>query len=480
MEFLPQRLSQFLEQQQLASATTRLVVAVSGGPDSLALLYVLHALHQRGGPQLHVAHLDHGLRGAESAAEAQFVATTAAQLGFSATIELRPVADLAQAAKRNLHDIARSVRYAFLAEVAQQQQAHAVVTAHHADDQAETVLLHLLRGAGPAGLRAMRAVVPWAEWQPQQQVAGPPLIRPLLSSSHDNLVAFCAALGLVPCDDPSNRSPHYTRTRVRSTILPALRAENPQIVAALNRTASLCAEDYAFIQGELDRYWPRLVRPLANGLALNYAVWSSLPAALQSHALRRAVRQLTGDVDELSYDQIAAARATIAQGDGARYHLGARLWLTVIYTTIVLSPESHRQLPPELAADYPQLPVDTLILPMPGRVPLGNRWYAEITQRPSSGDQRWTLALHKAQMPLLLRRRRPGDRFRPQGGRGSRSLQNYFVDQKVPRAFRDAWPILATAERVLWVVGYAADESLALPADQTPSHWLHLFHLDKQ
>ncbi|NJM05659.1 tRNA lysidine(34) synthetase TilS [Candidatus Gracilibacteria bacterium] len=173
-----------------------------------------------------------------------------------------------------------------------------------------------------------------------------------------------------------------------------------------------------------------------------------------------------------------AARATIARGDGARYHLGDKLWLVVFYNTIVLSPEYQPELPFEVASEYPQLPVDELTLPVPGRVSLGNGWYAELSDDPPTGEPRWIVALNTSARPLRLRRRRTGDRFRPQGGRGSRSLQDYFVDRKVPRAFRYAWPVLADTERVLWVAGYAADEALALPPGQEPALWLRLFRLD--
>ncbi|NJM05658.1 tRNA lysidine(34) synthetase TilS [Candidatus Gracilibacteria bacterium] len=201
-------------------------MAVSGGPDSLALLYLLNELRHGGGPQLHVAHLDHGLRGEESAAEAHFVATTAASLGLPSTVVLRDVAALARG--RNLHDAARTVRYTFFAEVTRAHAAQAVATAHHADDQAETLLLHLLRGAGPAGLSGMRSLVPWPTWLPNtpEALVGPALLRPLLNTRHAELLAYCVEHGLVPRDDPSNSAPRYTRSRLRSTILPALRAEN--------------------------------------------------------------------------------------------------------------------------------------------------------------------------------------------------------------------------------------------------------------
>ncbi|HWQ15355.1 MAG TPA: tRNA lysidine(34) synthetase TilS, partial [Roseiflexaceae bacterium] len=226
-----------------------LVVAVSGGPDSLALLHALHALRGELRLRLHAAHLDHTLRGAQSAAEAAFVAETARAWGITATVASADVRALVREHRLNLHAAARAARYGLLARVAAEMGAHAVATAHHADDQAETVLAHLLRGAGPEGLAGMSAVVPYAEWSratldvrtlnversaaPTLNVAGstvqrstfngqPPLIRPLLSVTRAAIEAYCAANGLEPRRVPSNEDRRYARTRIRRDLLPRL------------------------------------------------------------------------------------------------------------------------------------------------------------------------------------------------------------------------------------------------------------------
>ncbi|NCC32887.1 MAG: tRNA lysidine(34) synthetase TilS, partial [Chloroflexia bacterium] len=232
-----------------------LLVAVSGGPDSLVLLHVLTRLRAQGGAQLHVAHLDHGIR-PEADAEAQYVAALAATWGVPATLARRDVPALAQVHAEGLPAAARRARYHFLASTAIEIGAGAVVVAHQADDQAETVLLHLLRGAGLAGLRGMREAVPWDEWAPSEPslftADGPMLLRPLLAIPREQLLAYTADQGLEPVDDPSNRAERYARTRIRQ-LLPLLANENPQLVAALGRTARVVADDYAFIQSQLDQ-----------------------------------------------------------------------------------------------------------------------------------------------------------------------------------------------------------------------------------
>jgi tRNA(Ile)-lysidine synthetase-like protein len=167
-DLLLERVRALLAEQDLLSPEALLLVAVSGGPDSLCLLHLLTPLRADGGPRLHVAHFDHGARGAQATAEAAAVAELGTAWGLAVTVEHRDVPALARASGISFMAAARQARYAFLANLANRIEAHAVAVAHQADDQAETVLLHLLRGAGLAGLRGMRPVVPWHEWAADQ------------------------------------------------------------------------------------------------------------------------------------------------------------------------------------------------------------------------------------------------------------------------------------------------------------------------
>src|SRR5829696_2074336 len=225
------------------------VVAVSGGPDSLCLLHALTQLRDDLGIVLHVAHLDHKIRGAESADEAVFVAGLAHEWGLPHTVEAADVPEMARAQRTNLHAAARAARYRFLVNVARATGARAVAVAHHAGDQAETVLLHLLRGAGPDGLSGMRPVTHWEGWSlgiehersrenlpsPQSSAARPWLIRPLLTATRESIERYCAEHDLHPRRDPSNFDLSATRNRIRHNLIPQLIEYNPHIVAALGR-----------------------------------------------------------------------------------------------------------------------------------------------------------------------------------------------------------------------------------------------------
>ncbi|PMP86167.1 MAG: tRNA lysidine(34) synthetase TilS, partial [Roseiflexus castenholzii] len=246
------------------------VVAVSGGPDSLCLLDVLVHLRDDLACDLHVVHLDHRLRGAEAAA----------CLNLPCTVEAVDVRALALERNLNLHAAGRLARYRLLARVALTIGAQAVATAHHGDDQAETVLLHLVRGAGVAGLRGIRPVVAWEEWRTfagepllQADHLRPPLIRPLLDVPRARIEAYCTERGLTPRRDPSNADRRYLRTRIRQDVLPVLTALNPQIATALGRTAADCAEVADFLEQELDRVWQTLVVARANRIVFDGRRW---------------------------------------------------------------------------------------------------------------------------------------------------------------------------------------------------------------
>lgn len=474
-----------LARHHLLQPGKSVVAAVSGGPDSLCLLHLLARLRETGGPAVHVAHLDHGFRGAQSAAEAQVVAHIARAWGMPATIEYADVPALAAETGDNRQAAARAARYAFLGRVAQDAGAAAVLVAHHADDQAETVLLHLLHGAGLAGLRGMREALPWAEWCPPAErspaASGPLLLRPLLDTSRADIEAYCAAHRLEPCHDPSNTSPAYTRNRLRADLLPALAAYNPHIAAALGRTARICADDYDYMQQQLDAAWPTLADERPGALLLRAAPWAALHPALQRYALRRAAACLLDGTGDLSYEQVEAAREAAAQGVGRQHTLARGISLRVEHHGLLLRVAEALHTAPMAGDALPQLQNDAVSLAVPGAVPLSAVWCAEAGSGapptlPADPPWRWwvLLAAERLDGPLCLRRRRPGDRFRPAGGRGSRRLQDFFVDSKLPQELRAAWPILATPTSIVWVAGLRADARFQSSGPPHPTVWVAL------
>ncbi len=256
------------------------VVACSGGADSLALLTALHSICGAGKRpfshvRLHVAHLDHGLR-AESAADAAFVRDYAATLDLPCTVGI-----ISPAERQEWHGIseaaAREARHRFLRRVAADVGAERIALGHTLDDQAETVLLHLIRGSGTGGLSGMR---------PR---AGD-LIRPLLGLRRAATESYCAARHLIPRDDATNRDPRFLRNRVRHEALPVLSSLQPDIATILARTADVLAADAQFLRDAAERAWQGLAPDVAaDRVTLARADLRRLPMALRSRVLRRAI-----------------------------------------------------------------------------------------------------------------------------------------------------------------------------------------------
>lgn len=476
---LLERFQKHLLQSELLRGGEQIVVGVSGGPDSLCLLHLLWRLRNNLQLTIHVAHLDHGFRGEQSAEEASFVASFAHELGLAATVERRDVRSLMQGQHSNSSAAARMVRYGFLAEVALTQQADAVLVAHHSDDQAETLLMHLLRGAGPGGLSGMRARTAWPIWSAEiiaqlpASTKQPELLRPLLPFSRAEIEEYCAEQALEPRHDPSNRKEIYTRSRIRWELLPVLKEYNKHITHALSQTAQLCADDYDFIQSQLDQLWPSLCQIRADSLRFERSGWNSLHTALQRAALRRALFLLAPE-REVSFEQTERLRHWLqhSQHPAPNPPAGLRLELSADWWQLKrpASGLDRADLP-----DQPQL-AEACDVAWEGVTAINQHWQLLVsaTQPADWQASPWRIVLDRATLPagLALRTRKPGDRFQPLGGVGSRSLQDLFVDRKIPQTLRANWPLLVSGEQIVWVIGLRQDRLFAATNQSADRLWL--------
>jgi tRNA(Ile)-lysidine synthase len=278
------------------------VLAVSGGADSLCLADATLAVAPRLRLRPLIAHLDHGLRGEAAAADAAFVRAFAAQHRLPCIIERADVGALARERRQSIEVAARDARYQFLARVAEAHGARLVALAHHADDQAETVLLRLIRGTGLQGLRGMQThdALP----------AAPHLtaVRPLLRISRAEIERYCQERRLQPRHDATNDALDHTRNRVRHELLPILERYNPNIRMALTRLADTVASDMEIVEQATQAAFARVAQPLHEGIAFDRSAWRALSRGLQRATLREAARRLQGDVTGLSYAAIEEAR----------------------------------------------------------------------------------------------------------------------------------------------------------------------------
>jgi len=445
-----------------------LLVAVSGGADSLCLLHALHTLAPNLGLRLQVAHLDHGLRTA-AAGDAAWVAALCERLGLCCHLGRADVRALAAVEHRSLEDAARCVRYRFLAQVAEQVGAAMVAVGHTADDQAETVLLHLLRGAGLDGLAGMAPTAPWP-LPDDSRGGGLMLLRPLLTVTRAQTTAYCAAVGLEPRHDATNDDPAYTRNHLRLEILPRLRALNPAVVEALGRTADIVRAESDLVQTLANDAWARLARSEAGCLRLRRDAFADEPLAVQRRILRRAVAEL-GVLSELSWAHIDAALRVACQSTvGARAGLPHGLQVRVDYDWLWVEPSGAGI----DAGAWPTM-ATPVRLPIPGAVALDAAWRLVATVMPRSAlPADWALCAQPLRAYVdaqrlgpqaWVRPRLPGDRVQPLGMAGRQKVSDLMVNARVPAAQRAALPLVTVGDEIAWVVGVRSSQRFAVTAD---------------
>jgi tRNA(Ile)-lysidine synthase len=333
-----------LDRHDLPNGRRRLVVAVSGGADSLCLLDALAAVVPEAGQRLFVGHVDHQLR-PESAANAEYVTHVARSLGVSATVDTMNVAALAKAERLGIEDAARRGRYRSLGRTAANLSTDAVVTGHTRDDFVETVVLRILRGAGTHGMRGIAEVEQFSAsaFGPIQgkPAAALQVVRPLLRVGRADTVAYCEARGIRWLIDPSNTDPTFTRNRVRAHLLPVLRTYNPAIDRALVRMAQVVGDEDAWLDEVAVQRWQELRDPSGDGQILNLAGWQRQPVPIQ----RRLVRMIADpdNVHEIGFDAVERALAVGLSDGPPRAELGRGITVERRADTVVFIVQSSVQ-----------------------------------------------------------------------------------------------------------------------------------------
>ncbi len=451
MDLLPS-VADFIRRHQLLRPKERVVAAVSGGADSLCLLDCLARL----GYAVVVAHLDHRLR-PESRDDAEYTLTIARHYELPAVMAREDVRALARRGV-SLEQAARLVRYRFLVRAAREHRARAIATGHTADDQAETVLMHFLRGAGPEGLRGMLPSTSLDDWSDLPGARGLRLIRPLLAVTRDETATHCAERGLTPRHDSSNLDLAFLRNRLRHNLLPALEEYNPEIRTALCRTGRLMSTVAELLDRLVDGAWNAVVLEAGQGaLAFRVAAFREQPEALQLALIRKVASRLNQQAREFPLAAVDRARQWILSPPrGGRTSLGGGLELWHVGQQVVIASPGAVILLPE----FPQLrSLRPRRLPLPGTTMLASGWKLEASiaapgeRQPLSDRRCVAFDADELEAGLTLRSPRPGDRLEPMGMSGSTKLSDVFVNLHVPRITRERWPVVAAGDRLLWVVG---------------------------
>lgn len=457
----------------------RLVVAVSGGPDSLALLHLLVGENIHPAENLIVVHLDHALR-PSSAEDAAVVRDYAAAMGTSSAVSRIDVRALASEEGLTIEEAGRNARYGYLAEVAEGNESIIVVTGHSANDQAETILMNLLRGSGPRGLRGMQPISPL----PGSDSVF--LVRPLLSVTRDEIEAYCSASGLKPMRDKSNLDPTYFRNWIRLELLPVMTDRNPGLVDRLGQTAKIIAADYKLLDDMLVDTWSFLVKDNGEGwLRLDMDVWRVLPTSLKRSTLRKAVSLIRSDETDIGFQTIELARNVAEHGQvGSESTLPDGVRLTIGYDELVIAAPGTEV--PQI--NLPQmLDASPIKLPVPGEVPLGGSWVIRtriINQVDTSAamgnrDPLRAFVVVSEDAELEIRTILKRERFQPLGLDGhSASVRDVMVNRKIPRANRNLWPVVAITDHLIWLAGHQIDHRVRVQNSSSVAVLLSLVRVD--
>ncbi len=452
---LDERVLDFIQKHQLVSNGEKLLVAVSGGADSVCLLYVLASLPLK--LKLHIAHLNHQLRGKDSDGDAEYVSELAHKLKIPATIEKRDVKAYQQEQRLSLEEAAREVRYRFLAKVARSIGAKRAAVGHTKDDHIETILMHLIRGSGTRGMRGLQPSTLWQSGKDRLTI-----VRPLLEVSHQETEKYCRRHKITPRLDASNLSLSPLRNRVRQQLMPLLESYNPAVAEALLRTGRIADEDITFLDEQVARLWDKVIRQEAKTIIIDKADFDTLPSALKRYLLRAAVERLLGSAKDVEMRHIEEMMSLAAKTAGKRLNLPGGLTFAAEYERYLLTLDPTTLIPlPELKGEF------QLNVPGETRLP-GWRVEATIVGREDMGDRDDFTAyidLAKSGDKLTVRTRQRGDRFQPLGLAQPKKLGEFMIDAKIPQAWRGRVPLVCSPDHILWMVGWRLDERAKVGAD---------------
>ncbi|WP_338148625.1 tRNA lysidine(34) synthetase TilS [Brevibacillus humidisoli] len=462
------RVRKQIDAEGLLAPGDRIVVGVSGGVDSTALLHVLWSLNREYayGWTLHAVHLNHGFRGEEARQDADYVKQVCDQLQITCHLFAENVSLYMKEHGIGAQEAGRERRYDLYRQVARQVGAAKVAVGHHADDQVETILFRMLRGTGLHGLSGM----PARRWLIPGEVE---IVRPLLVAYRDDLEAYCQQVGLSPRLDQSNLSRKYKRNKLRLDVLPHLAEINPRYREHLLQLASLAEADDAFLNRLSDDQLEQVITARETSqIVIDGKKFRSCDLALQRRMIPLILSYLSTLTDWSSQHVEAVLRVICGDHPSAVVHLPDDLVVKRVYQYIHFVRERRTE-PTEVNYCY-ELAVPGRIWIEECRAYLAAEWRTEAPdwERLTAFDAVFDADL-VAGSRLLVRNRRRGDRIALLGVSGTKKLKNLLIDYKVPRAWRDRLPLVVADDRIIWVPGVRRSRH-GLVGEQTTQYiWLH-------
>jgi tRNA(Ile)-lysidine synthase len=435
------KVKQTIEKYNMLSIGDHVLVGLSGGPDSVCLLYILNMLKPEYRLKISAAYIDHGLRPEDVPEEIKFCKHLCESLNIPFYTQSIDVKNFAKNEKMNIQEAARILRYAALEQISLNIKAHKIAVAHNADDQAETVIMRLLRGAGPAGLSGIPPV-------------RKKIIRPLIEIERSEIEKFLSERNISYITDASNESLKYLRNKIRKTLMPVIKSISPQATKIISRTADILREENDYINIAVTKALMRLMsRKTDKTVELFCNPMEVLNIVILRRALRVAIDSVR-DLKGLSFDHIEEIIKLIKTGKpGDRIYLPKGIRAIKGYSTLTITAEAPKKLSTYEIAE----PEDVYLKETNVVVSLKEIKKEEVKD---FGDGKHTIYadMDKVKFPLIVRARKAGDYFYPFGFGKRKKLQDFFVDEKIPRDERDAVPIIESNGAIVCIAGYRLDD----------------------
>ena len=433
---MEERVRDFITENGLIGLGQTVGVAVSGGPDSMALLACLRSLVPFFSCSVACVHFEHGIRGQESLDDADFVSRFCEEQGIPFYMSAADVPARAREWGMSEETAAKRAREAYFNTLVENEDVDVIATGHHSDDNAESVLMHILRGSGIDGLKGIAA-------------RNGNFIRPLLCVSREDVMEYVRDKGLHYMQDKTNDNAEYTRNFVRNTLLPQIRERiNPDVSGALNRLSAIAQEDSSFILGEAERVFPECAKQKGDRVEIEIGRFLGFSPAVEYRIIRLACAKLfvTQDIEKAHVG--AVIRLAQKNRTGTRVNLSGGLCAEVEYGTLVICFAARR-------VNHSFCIV--FDIEAKNETPFGDYIVCERAEACDFNNKDpYTAYVDRDKLPahFMFRTRYTGDRITPLGSGGSKKLKDYFIDKKLTREERERTPLLADGNRIIWAVGH--------------------------
>jgi len=460
----------------LVNSSDKILAAVSGGPDSMAMLVILHTLSGKMGFKIGVAHVNHCLRGLESDGDAAFVEEFVKELGLE--FHISKVDANAYRLEHGLspEEAARDVRFAFLYNVMNSSGYTRIATAHHSGDNSELVLMNLIKGTGPDGLEGMRP------FSPEKKI-----IRPLIHASRRDIEFFIENTNTPFRIDSTNEDESLLRNGIRKRLIPHIENKfNGKIRDALNRLSDIMAVENDYMEKEVEKHFQNVV--MLDGtdqISLRIECLESLHEAITKRIIRKAINHIKGDLKSIGQNHIEGIQGLLSKKHDCELHFPGRIRAVKNGEFIVIRKEAQCLRLATPSPDFRYQIEDLENLPFEFVIPqadLSFRFRAareeELDMSGLSGADKIVFEKNALQLPIVIRNARPGDSFNPMGMKGSKTVLRYFMDLKLSKLQRKKQPIMESAGDILWIPGKRISEKLRIKSSGSNYMVAEIIHPD--